>query len=100
MAFVGSSPTARSKERVMEPILLDVPEEILTDRLRLRIPRIGEGAKTAEAVIASRAELQVFMPWATDTYCNDDGEMWVRRAVANFILRQQIHFLICDKTGD
>lgn len=85
----------------MEPILLDVPEEILTDRLRLRVPRIGDGAKTAEAVIASRAELQVFMPWATDNYSVDDGEMWARRAFSNFILRQQLHFLITDKaTGD
>ena len=80
----------------MEPILIDVPTELKTKRLRLRIPSAGEGAIVSAAVRSSLPELQPYMPWATDTYNESDGEMWCRRVLARFILREQITYSIYE----
>jgi ribosomal-protein-serine acetyltransferase len=85
----------------MEPILIDVPEELHTERLHLRLPRVGDGVAVAAAVVASRPELQPFMPWATDTYGDADGEMWCRRVIARYFLREQISYSIYERaTGE
>lgn len=84
----------------MDPILIDIPEELLTDRLRLRIPRVGDGPAVASAAKASLAELKAWLPWATDAYGVDDSEMWCRRALAKFILREQAGYLIRHRETD
>ncbi|HEX8523939.1 MAG TPA: GNAT family N-acetyltransferase [Tepidisphaeraceae bacterium] len=81
----------------MNPLLLDIPFELETERLRLRVPRAGDGKMLAESVRESLAELKVWMPWATDDYGETQAEEWVRRAAANFLTREQLQFLILLK---
>ena len=80
----------------MEPLLLDIPSELTTARLRLRVPRPGDGATVTPLVRASLAELKPWMPWATDGYAERDGEVWSRRMAGRFLLRQEVPFLIYD----
>ena len=49
----------------MDPLLLDLPEEIVTQRLVLRPPRAGDGATMNEAIAETIEALQRWMPWAT-----------------------------------
>ena len=83
----------------MEPLLLDVPTEITTARLRLRVPRAGDGAVVTPTVRAALPELKRWMPWATDAYDAAAGEVWFRRAAGLFLLRQEVQFLIFDAGG-
>ncbi len=75
----------------MEPLLIDVPTEIATARLRLRVPRAGDGAAVTPLVRASLAELKPWMPSANDGYDDDAGEAWCRRAAGQFLLRQTLN---------
>jgi ribosomal-protein-serine acetyltransferase len=83
----------------MEPILLDVPETLATQRLELRVPRFNDGAMINAAIVESAAELAKWMPWADPTPDVANTEKWVRTAVAKFALRQEFHFLMFLKAG-
>ncbi len=78
----------------MEPILIDLPSEITTERLLLRVPRAGDGPRVNAAVVESAAELAPWMPWANPTPKVDDSEVWCRDASARFLRREQVHFSI------
>src|SRR5688500_18444253 len=84
----------------MEPILLDVPEELRTERLFLRGPRVGDGAMINAAIVESANELAAYMTWANPTPDVDNTEQWVRRALSKFYSREQFDYLMFLKDGD
>jgi RimJ/RimL family protein N-acetyltransferase len=83
----------------MNPILIDLPEEIETERLVLRIPRAGDGEVLAEAVNESLNELKLWMPWARQEVSVEAEEAVARRARAEFVLRENFVFVIIDKAS-
>lgn len=76
----------------MDPILIDVPDRLLTGQLVLRAPRAGDGPKVWEATVASLAELRPWMPWATGEPEADESERFARSAGADFIARRDLVF--------
>src|SRR5687768_15958531 len=85
---------------IEQPILLDVPEQFTSERLVLRLPRLGEGATINAAVVDSVAELAPWMPWATPTPKPEDTELWVRQTIGRFVNREMMHFSLFLKGGD
>jgi ribosomal-protein-serine acetyltransferase len=85
----------------MEPILIDVPERIETERLVLRVPRAGDGPLVNDAIGASHAELAPWMPWAGTMPSVDESEAHCRRQQARFLLREDFVFfmLVRDASG-
>ncbi len=81
-------------EDAIEPLLIDVPERIETARLILRCPRRGDGALVNPAVVASHAELDPWLPWATTLPSLEESEAHCRRQQARFILREDLVMLI------
>jgi ribosomal-protein-serine acetyltransferase len=79
---------------MQNPLLLDLPHELSSDRLALRSPRAGDGAIVCPSVRESLAELKTWMPWATDDYNVQNAEEWCRKAAADFLSRHQLQFLI------
>lgn len=71
----------------MKPILIDLPVPIITPRLILRPPQIGDGSVVNEAVLESFAVLNEFMPWAKEKPSADESEEFARQAAANWILK-------------
>jgi len=61
---------------------------IITPRLILRPPQIGDGTVLNDAVIESFDVLKQFMPWAKQKPTIDDSEEFVRLAAANWILKK------------
>ncbi|HEY7089936.1 MAG TPA: GNAT family N-acetyltransferase [Tepidisphaeraceae bacterium] len=84
---------------MINALLLDVPGELTTQRLRLRTPRVGDGEIVWPNVRESLNELKRWMPWAKDEYSLSDAEEWCRKAAANFITREQLQFLIFLRDG-
>src|SRR2546428_1783067 len=78
----------------MDPLLVDLPDEITTRRLLLRPPRAGDGAAMNEGVLESIEALQRWMPWATPTPTPDQSESWCRKAAADFLARRQLPMLM------
>ena len=85
----------------MKPILLDFPMPIITPRLLLRPPCIGDGAAVNSAVLESLNELSAFLPWAQTAPTGEDSEEFVRQAAANWILKKNaephLPFFIFDR---
>lgn len=84
----------------MDPVLIDVPERIESERLALRCPRAGDGAALNAAIVASVEGLRTWMPWAQRAPAADDSEAYCRRQHARFLLREDIVFLLFEKGSD
>jgi len=74
----------------MDPLLIDVPERIETERMILRCPRPGDGAVVNAAIRESLDALRPFMPWAQSAPSLDESELVCRRAQARFRLREDL----------
>lgn len=83
-----------------EPIMLDVPSEMETERLLMRCPRSGDGVRINVAVRASATEVGRWMPWAVPTPEPAATEKWCREAAAKFLAREQFHFTLNLKDDD
>ena len=81
----------------IEPVLIEVPERIETERLVLRCPRRGDGAVVNAAVLASLDELRPWMPWAGAAPTLEESEAHCRRQQGRFILREDLVMLIFER---
>ena len=82
-----------------DPILLDLPTPIYTNRLMLRPPIAGDGPALNQAILDSFEDLHEWMPWATVRPTLEDSEKHVRKWHAKWILREDIQFLIFEKVS-
>lgn len=81
-------------------VLREVPAQLQSGRLLLRPPRPGDGAVLYEAVSESLPELRRFIasvPWVAAEQSVDASEIYCRTASANFLLRQDMPYLIFAK---
>ena len=76
----------------MDPLLIDVPERIETERLILRCPQAGDGALVNAAVCESLQALRPYMHWAQSPPTVDESELVCRRAQARFRLREAVSY--------
>ncbi|MEO3693363.1 GNAT family N-acetyltransferase [Roseateles paludis] len=83
-----------------DPILIDVPRELVGERLVLAAPQIGLGAELAVVITQSLAHLRPWMPWAKDTPSAESAEAVVRRMHADFIARRDLVFHIFARGAD
>ncbi|MDM4767464.1 GNAT family N-acetyltransferase [Pelomonas sp. SE-A7] len=80
-----------------DPILIEVPEKIETERLLIAAPRAGVGPALNEAVIETMDQLKRWMPWAQQASTIEEMEAVVRRQVAAFVLREDLPFQIYSR---
>ena len=71
----------------MDPLLIDVPARLPTERLILRCPRPGDGPLLHEAEHETLEDLRLWMVWAHTPRSPDEAEAYCRRMQAQFILR-------------
>ncbi len=81
----------------MKPILLDLPDQIETERLIIRAPRPGDGPPLAEAVRDSQAHLQPWMPWAQRVASPEEYEALVREGIARWTRREDFWMMLIRK---
>src|SRR5215216_6272718 len=84
----------------MDPLLLDVPDRLETERLVLRCPRAGDGPAVNVAVCDSLEGLRPWMPWAKAAPSIDDSEAYCRRMHAKFLLREDLVLLIFERGSE
>lgn len=80
-----------------DPVLIEVPEKIETQRLLLLAPRAGVGPALNEAIVETQEQLKRWMPWAQQLPTIDDTEAVVRRQIAAFVLREDLPFQIYSR---
>lgn len=82
------------------PILLDIPDTLTTERLLLRAPRPGDGALVHASVMETLDDLRRFpasMLWAMEEQRVDTTEEYARRGAANWILRADFPMLVFQR---
>jgi ribosomal-protein-serine acetyltransferase len=79
---------------IINPLLLDLPEQIETDRLLIRAPRPGDGPVVNAAIRESQEELRRWMIWAQEIPHVQETEEHLRQAAARFALREDMMVLL------
>lgn len=74
----------------LNPILLDIPSELIGERVALRAFRDEHAPDLWNAVDASRAHLKHWMPWVNDHNSLEFSREYVRRMQAKWILREDL----------
>ena len=77
----------------MDPLLIDIPERLETERLVLRPPRAGDGRMLNDAI-------RVWLPWAGTLPSVEESEAHCRRQQARFILREDFVLLVFLRSAD
>jgi len=83
-----------------DPVLIDLPATIETERLLLRPPHAGDGQMLHEAITESLVELRRFLgslPWVACEQTVESAETYCRTAQANFLSRKDLPFLLIEK---
>lgn len=75
---------------MINPVLLDIPDELETERLLIRVPRAGDGPAVNAAVLDSLETLRPWMLWAHNPPTIEQSEAHCREARANFVARTRI----------
>lgn len=83
-----------------DPLLIHVPERIVTGRLVIRCAQPGDGAVLNAAVRDSLDALRPYVPWAGAVPTLADSEAVCRKAQARFRLREDLMMLIFERAGD
>lgn len=81
-----------------DPLLIHVPECIVTTRLVIRCAQPGDGAALNAAVCDSLDALRPYVPWAGAVPTRADSEAVCRKAQARFRLREDLMMLIFERT--
>ncbi len=84
---------------IVNPLLLDFPDQIETERLIVRAPRPGDGAQAHIAIAESLEELRPWMPWAQVAPTQDQSEAVYRTAISEWHARTNLMMVIIRK-GD
>lgn len=86
-----------------DPLLLDLPPSIETERLILRPPRAGDGPTFYAALTESLCDLRQFLgalPWIANEPSAESAELYCRNAQANFGARKDLSMFVFDKADD
>jgi RimJ/RimL family protein N-acetyltransferase len=74
----------------VEPLLIELPTEILTPRMRLVPPAPGDGLGVNRAIAESFPELNRWMDWASTMPTLIESERFVRDSAARFLRREDL----------
>lgn len=84
----------------VNPLLIDIPMPIETDRLILREPRAGDGAAVTAAKMETWSDLTHWMNWAKDSPPSPEkDEIFMRQASADFIRRTDLMLVGIERTS-
>jgi RimJ/RimL family protein N-acetyltransferase len=95
-------PKASALQDMTDPLLLDLPTSIETERLLVRVPQAGDGLALRAAVAESLPELRQFLdflPWVANEPTPESSEARCRKGAANFLLRTDLPFLVFEKSS-
>ncbi|MBN8204194.1 GNAT family N-acetyltransferase [Bacillus sp. NTK034] len=82
----------------MNPLLLDIPLQFETERLKLRVPRQSVDSSIVNVAIRdSFNELKPWLPFAQTIPTLEETEVNLRKANINFLKRESFRYLIFHK---
>jgi RimJ/RimL family protein N-acetyltransferase len=92
-----TSTEAGTTVNTSDPILIDIPERIETERLLLQMPSTDDARAITDAITESLPELQRWMPWAQNGQTLTETEVFLRQSIASFVLRESLTYALTLK---
>lgn len=86
-----------NKPALIVPLLLDVPQQLETERLLLCAPQAGWGEIVNTAIRESHPSLKRWFAWAQDLPAVEATETSIREAVVRFHQRESLRFCLFKK---
>lgn len=83
-----------------DPILIDFPDTIETERLIIRSPRPGDGAAVHESAHESQEFLKPWMVWAVNLPDEQGYEKWARQNELDFKARKNMAMIVILKENN
>lgn len=83
----------------LRPILIDLPEQIIGDRVVVRPWRDSDAEPLFQLIVASRAHIRQWLPWADSHRTVADTRAYVRQSAANWAAREDMGLAILDHGG-
>ena len=80
------------------PLLRELPQEMVGQRVLVRPYRVGDGPALWEAIEESRTHLRPWMPWTDSHTVPADSEMYARRSAARWLLREDLSVGIWERS--
>jgi RimJ/RimL family protein N-acetyltransferase len=77
---------------ILHALLLEIPDQLETERLTIAAARAGQGAAVNEAVAESHPQLKRWMPWAQKIQTPEESEAYCREAHAKWLAREMLDF--------
>ena len=81
-------------QKKLEPILIEMPEKLTTERLVLRCPRSGDGKIVNAATYTTFDDLHRWMDWAESKLTVEQSEAIMRKFQVRFIARDEMVYLL------
>jgi len=85
---------------LIDPVDLKIPREIVTERLLLRVPGIGDAKALHEAVHESMPELRRWMDWANQVQTMHYTEDYIHHMRAKFTAREELTYRLISGEND
>lgn len=82
------------------PILVELPDELVGEKVLIRPYRAGDGAALWEAVDESREHIVPWLPWGDTHKTPADSEAFARRLAAKWLLREDLGLSVWDRAGE
>ncbi|MHA2089598.1 MAG: GNAT family N-acetyltransferase [Candidatus Kariarchaeaceae archaeon] len=83
-----------------DPILLELPTEFSTERLKIRSYRQGDGKPYFKLIQKNYQHLEEEASEVKKIKNPDDAEIFIRKLIADWITRKRLVLSICDKTSE
>jgi len=83
----------------IDPLLLDLPAQIVTERLTISAPATGDGVSVNRAIAESFNELNAWMPWAATMPSVEESERFVRDAAAKYLRRTDLPLFLRERSS-
>lgn len=84
----------------MRPELVELPSVVEGERVRIRPFHRGDGARVFVAIDEDREHLRAWLPWVDAHKTPEDTEVYVRKAYAWWILREDLPLLVETIDGE
>ena len=84
----------------LDPLMIDWPALLQSERLLLRAPQAGDGPALSAAVGQSIAELKPWLPWAQKPPTRAESELTCRQMATRFAQRSDLPLFIFARAAD
>jgi RimJ/RimL family protein N-acetyltransferase len=84
----------------VEPLMIDWPLLLPSERLLLRAPQAGDGVALNQAMVQSLDELKPWLPWAQQVPSLEQSELTCRQMAARFAQRSDLPLFIFARAAD